>query len=287
MSGVCELVLICRHLDEDDDVEAQAAKKKRPRAGTLSRILGKGTKEAIKPEQPTKPEQEAHLMNDMVQDKLDAELESEADDAHKEHDLDRHLRKVLTSTLRKDKIKAGLRGLWAYIKTPMGMVVAIYGVAVVFWGAAIIFFLAGWIPTSSKDTQDKWVEISSQVVNGLFTITGVGLIPWRVIDTYRISIIWMSRKKIEKRRKKQGLPPIENYDDLPDPETIPGYVNVLTTEEQKKLRHNQEKFSESQVGWPLLQRECRQLTTDMVQTSCDGDAHCLPYGFCAVEHYRE
>ena len=74
-----------------------------------------------------------------------------------------------------------------FLKTPMGVATAIYGVLVVFWGAAIIFFLAGWIPVANKWWQDRWVEISSQIVNGLFTITGVGLIPWRVIDTYRES----------------------------------------------------------------------------------------------------
>lgn len=31
------------------------------------------------------------------------------------------------------------------------------------------------------------LEISSQVVNGLFTVTGVGLIPWRVTDAFRKS----------------------------------------------------------------------------------------------------
>jgi hypothetical protein len=40
-------------------------------------------------------------------------------------------------------------------------------------GAAIVFFLAKWIPVKDKYTNDLWVEISSQVVNGLFTITGV------------------------------------------------------------------------------------------------------------------
>lgn len=187
-------------------------------------------------------------MVDIVHDKLDAELDSETDEIVKEHDLDRHLKRLLKKQKRKQKIKAGLRGLWTYLKTPMGAVTAIYGFLVAFWGAAIVLFLLGWIPTSSKDTQDKWVEISSQVTNGLFTVTGVGLIPWRVIDTYRISVIWQYRKKIEKRRKKQGLEPIENYDDLPDPDHIPGYVNVLSSEEQKRLRYNQEKFSESQVS---------------------------------------
>lgn len=40
------------------------------------------------------------------------------------------------------------------------------------------------------------VEISSQVVNGLFTVTGVGLIPWRVRDTYRELAISPSYKRI-------------------------------------------------------------------------------------------
>jgi hypothetical protein len=31
---------------------------------------------------------------------------------------------------------------------------------------------------------DSCSEISCQIVNGLFTITGVGLIPWRAMDTY-------------------------------------------------------------------------------------------------------
>ena len=101
-----------------------------------------------------------------------------------DHELDTHVKNVLASSKRA-KIKRGLRGFWAFVKTPIGAFTAIYGFLCAFWGAAIVLFLLGWIPTSSKDTQDKWVEISSQVCNGLFTITGVGLIPWRVIDTYR------------------------------------------------------------------------------------------------------
>lgn len=233
-------------MDEEDYPPAP----KRSRAGTLSRVFGKGDKEAIKP-QPLLPTEapEQHVMKDIVHDKLDDELESETDELAKEHDLDRHLKKVLAKQKRKEKIKAGLRGLWAFLKTPMGMVTAIYGFLVAFWGAAIVLFLLNWIPTSSKNQQDIWVEISSQVTNGLFTVTGVGLIPWRVIDTYRISVIWQYRKKIEKRRKAQGLEPIANYDDLPDPQDIPGYVNVLSTEEEKRLRYNQDKFSASQTWY--------------------------------------
>jgi hypothetical protein len=58
-------------------------------------------------------------------------------------------------------------------------------VRIAFWGAAIVFFLAKFINFHNANTQGFWVEVSSQVENGLFTLTGIGLIPVRVIDTYR------------------------------------------------------------------------------------------------------
>jgi hypothetical protein len=113
----------------------------------------------------------------------------EGDSESKEdHELDTHVKNVLASSKRA-KAKRAARGFWAFVKTPIGAFTAIYGFLCAFWGAAIVLFLLGWIPTSSKDTQDKWVEISSQVCNGLFTVTGVGLIPWRVIDTYSKSLL--------------------------------------------------------------------------------------------------
>lgn len=126
---------------------------------------------------------------DGMQDIKPTRIPSRDDDAvstKSDHELDSHVRRVLASSKRA-KLRRGLRGFWAFVKTPMGAFTAIYGFLCAFWGAAIVLFLLGWIPTSSKDTQDKWVEISSQVCNGLFTITGVGLIPWRVVDTYRKS----------------------------------------------------------------------------------------------------
>lgn len=84
--------------------------------------------------------------------------------------------------------------------------------------------------------KDMWVEISSQVVNGLFTITGVrpppppcpicifplhvssktdvslrtgkqvGLAPQRCLDSYRIWRIWRLQKLTLKRLKERGLP---------------------------------------------------------------------------------
>lgn len=174
---------------------------------------------------------------------FDDELSESAEDISQEHELDQHVRKVLE---RKQKIRRGLRGLWAYLKTPMGAITAIYGFLVAFWGAAIVLFLLGWIPTSSKDTKDKWVEISSQVENGLFTVTGVGLIPWRVVDTYRMSIIYTLKQKIRRRRKELGLPPPKNPDDLV--EQYESDDDLLSEEDALKLQYQQERFGKSQVS---------------------------------------
>ncbi|OWZ54225.1 hypothetical protein C368_03364 [Cryptococcus neoformans 125.91] len=162
--------------------------------------------------------------------------------------FDKHIKSVLSTSTRQ-KILLALQGLWTFVKTPMGFLTALYGFAVVFWGAAIVLFLLGWIPTSSKYRQDVWVEISSQVENGLFTVTGVGLIPWRVVDTYRMSVIWTLKSRAERRREKMGLPPIEDENDLPDPQDIPGYIHVLDEKETARLRHHQEKFALSQTWY--------------------------------------
>jgi hypothetical protein len=75
----------------------------------------------------------------------------------------------------------------------------------VFWGAAIVIFLVKIINFHNANTQGFWVEVSSQVETGklnirlrfrsfnfsvflgLFTVTSIGLIPWRVLDTYSAS----------------------------------------------------------------------------------------------------
>lgn len=121
------------------------------------------------------------LAGSVMSDKL---LTAEEDQVrHQDHDqLDAHVTDVLT---RRQRIRRILRGVWTFVKTPMGFITAVYGFLVAFWGAAIVLFLLGWIKTGSSENKDIWVEISSQVENGLFTVTGIGLIPWRVMDAYR------------------------------------------------------------------------------------------------------
>ena len=79
----------------------------------------------------------------------------------------------------------------------------IHVISAVFWGTALVFFLAKWINVGNTTTQDFWTEVCEQIENGwsvsitpiessfkppfagLFCLTGIGLIPWRLIDTYR------------------------------------------------------------------------------------------------------
>jgi len=121
-------------------------------------------------------------------------------------------------------------------------------------------------------------EISSQVVNGLFTVTGVGFIPWRVRDAYRISAIWRLQHIDRKLRKKQGLPAYSDKNEAPDPEKDEEFVQVslvvlgrsqswactadplqyatstlvlqvMTDHQQERLKYQQRAFQKSQTWY--------------------------------------
>ena len=148
----------------------------------------------------------------------------------------------------------------------------------VFWGTALVLFLAKWINVHNSSTQDFWQEICEQILNGmsychyiywdnishtqiigLFCLTGIGLIPWRIVDTYRpcfyftraltffflpswftgIIKIWYYKRRTLKLRKKAELPELYDKDDLPDPMFDPNSVRVLTDEEQYDLHHRE------------------------------------------------
>jgi multisubunit Na+/H+ antiporter MnhC subunit len=149
--------------------------------------------------------------NETNEQKVHGKLAKEA--AHqKKHGerLDKHIKEQLQRSRLHQKMISVLKGTWTFIKTPLGILAAIYGFLVVFGGAALVICLAGWIP-GNKDLQ---VEIFSQIENGLFTIPGVGLIPWRIRDTYIIARICHYRNKSNDLRKKRGLSPLQNANDL-------------------------------------------------------------------------
>ncbi|CEH11854.1 Protein of unknown function DUF2985 [Ceraceosorus bombacis] len=105
--------------------------------------------------------------------------------------LDSHVEHLLTKRQQRIALlKKVLSGVWTFMKTPLGIVVSIYGFLVV------------------------QVEAFSQAINGLFTITGVGLIPWRIRDTYRMSRICHYRNLTWRLRRERGLPPLKNREDL-------------------------------------------------------------------------
>lgn len=145
----------------------------------------------------------------------------------------------------------------------------------VFWGSALVLFLAKWINLQNQETQDFWTEICEQILNGefrcrerpwalkshpdiigLFCLTGIGLIPWRVVDTYRpsllhgplhilltwvtgIIVIWYYKRRTRKLREKAGLPELYDNNDLPDPIFDPNYVHVLTDKQEYELHHRE------------------------------------------------
>ncbi|KAF7352701.1 hypothetical protein MVEN_01236000 [Mycena venus] len=80
-----------------------------------------------------------------------------------EDPLDRHIEDV---PKKPSKFKRTMKGVWAFLKTPLGILVGIYGFCIVFWGAAIVFFLAKFIDFHNENIQGFWVEVSSQVENG-------------------------------------------------------------------------------------------------------------------------
>ena len=143
-----------------------------------------------------------------------------------------------------------------------------------FWGAAIVIFLAKIINLHNSLTQGFWVEVSSQIENGMSVILGAltcshncfsvihrywhcecviaflvssliiiqGLIPWRVVDTYRILRIRRFKSLTRKLRARAGLPELFDEDDLPDPMYDPNYVHVLTEKQEKELHHRKMSF---------------------------------------------
>ncbi|KAI0650754.1 hypothetical protein C8Q79DRAFT_1006990 [Trametes meyenii] len=159
------------------------------------------------------------------------EEETEYEDA-----LDQHVEDVLR---KRDKFRRVMQGVWSFVKTPLGIVTAIYGFFVVFWGTGIVFFLAKFINLHNDITQSFWVELCQQVETGLFTATSIGFIPFRVMDTYRVCKIWHYKRKIAKLRQKASLPELYDPDDLPDPVYDPNYIQVLTEDQQIDLHYRE------------------------------------------------
>ncbi|TKX23497.1 hypothetical protein C1H76_4567 [Elsinoe australis] len=120
-----------------------------------------------------------------------------------------------------ESTKIGLLAFWKWFLTPFGFLVTLYGLNVVAWGGMLFLILLNAAPAmcSQNSPQNNfdgcndinsprriWVEITSQILNALFCVTGFGLIPWRFRDLYFL-MRWRlaNEKKVGRERKMYGL----------------------------------------------------------------------------------
>jgi hypothetical protein len=97
-----------------------------------------------------------------VEEKADASGRAEGlshEDLHlleddDEDPLGKHLAKVMKQQKRKEKFHAAMRGVWAFLKTPLGVCAAIYMTLVVVWGGGLVLLLM--IPMNSY-VKKLWV----------------------------------------------------------------------------------------------------------------------------------
>lgn len=116
----------------------------------------------------------------------------------------------------------GLKSFGKWVITPFGFVVTIYSLNIVAWGGMLFLLLCGaapemcWAPVGNgewvrecnniESAKERWIEICSQILNGLFCVTGFGLLPWRARDLYFL-LKWRmcSEKKHGRQAKIYGL----------------------------------------------------------------------------------
>ncbi|XDG01140.1 hypothetical protein ABKA04_000755 [Annulohypoxylon sp. FPYF3050] len=95
----------------------------------------------------------------------------------------------------KEQIRMGLVDFWNFYNTGFGFFLVIYSLNVIAWGGMLFLLLCNASPemcwvNGVKDCNHidsprrVWIEIDSQILNGLFCVTGFGLAPWRFRDWY-------------------------------------------------------------------------------------------------------
>lgn len=100
---------------------------------------------------------------------------------------------------RAEAAKIGFKAFCKYVITIQGFIIVVYCLNIVAWGGMLFLLLIGGgkqymcYPArlfGIKDCGDLysprriWIEIDSQILNALFCVTGLGLIPWRFRDLY-------------------------------------------------------------------------------------------------------
>ncbi|PNS20369.1 hypothetical protein CAC42_5819 [Sphaceloma murrayae] len=115
----------------------------------------------------------------------------------------------------------GLKAFWKWFLTPFGFLVTLYGLNVVAWGGMLFLILLNAAPAMCSPNLPRnnfdgcndidsprriWVEITSQILNALFCVTGFGLIPWRFRDLYFLLRFRLANeRKVGRAKKLYGL----------------------------------------------------------------------------------
>jgi hypothetical protein len=104
-----------------------------------------------------------------------------------------------------------LHGSWNFVTTPFGFLLTLYALNIVAWGGMLFLILIHAAPAMGHPSYSyidspakKWLEIDSQILNALFCVTGLGLIPWRFRDLYYL-IKWRYRKDESGLRRLAGI----------------------------------------------------------------------------------
>ncbi|KAI5863191.1 hypothetical protein GGS23DRAFT_568648 [Durotheca rogersii] len=95
----------------------------------------------------------------------------------------------------KEKVQMGLVAFWEFYNTGFGFFLVIYSLNIIAWGGMLFLLLCNAAPAMcwvdgifDCDHIDSprriWIETTSQILNGLFCVTGFGLAPWRFRDWY-------------------------------------------------------------------------------------------------------
>lgn len=156
-------------------------------------------------------------------------------------ELDDYVRHLLHS--KRERAKRIWRGFKQYVRTPLGAFIVIYASLLTFWGAAWVLFLIGWLSAGSR--QAYFIEICDQVLTALFCFVGIGLSPFRAVDTYHMIYIAMYHRKALRLRRERRLPPLADENDLPADEETKRRENVLSPKEQAILEHHEARFTKS------------------------------------------
>lgn len=155
---------------------------------------------------------------------------------------------------RRAKFRRGMRGFARYVRKPVGFLITLYAFLLTFWGAAWVLFLIGWISVQGR--QGYFIEICDQILTALFCVVGIGMAPWRAIDTYHMIYVAKYAHKTWRLRQERDLPALKDHNELPTrPDTHAWEVNenqdgnneapVLSSAEQEKLEYHQDKLAKS------------------------------------------